>query len=163
MPRRVSRTALVEALTSPRFQVVKAASEQRYVLGVGYWAGPRDCIAKGIDGARDYIRPEELEKAAWSFMAKGAPTGVGHATFFGLTGSGADAEVVESYLWPQGAPDWHVIDTHGRETVIKSGDWLIGAILSPRAWADYKTGRWDGFSPQGTGRRLRRSTPGAAR
>ena len=124
-------------------------AEQRYVLGIAYQAGPDPRIRRGADGGRDYFTSEELEKAAWGFLQKGAQVGL----FHGPDETVGAATVVESYIW-RGEP-WDL----GDGTVVRKGDWLIGAILDERAWRLYKTGRITGFSPQGQARRLtRRST-----
>ncbi|WP_128381268.1 XkdF-like putative serine protease domain-containing protein [Streptomyces cavernae] len=121
--------------------------EQRYVLGVAYQAGPDPRIKRGADGGRDYFSPEELEKAAWSFLRNGPQVGLFHAD-----GTEGAAEIVESYIWR--GDDWALEDG----VVVKAGDWLIGAILDPVAWDLYKSGRITGWSPQGTARRI---TPGS--
>lgn len=121
--------------------------EQRYVLGIAYQAGPDPRIQRGADGGRDYFTPQELEKAAWSFLRNGPSVGLFHAD-----GTEGAAQIVESYVYR--GPDWNLGDV-----VVKSGDWLIGAILDERAWQLYKSGRITGFSPQGHARRItRRST-----
>ncbi|MFJ9771226.1 XkdF-like putative serine protease domain-containing protein [Kitasatospora sp. NPDC101157] len=118
--------------------------EQRYVLGIAYQAGPDPRIQRGADGGRDFFTPAELEKAAWSFLQDGgAQVGIGHVD--GTTGA---ATVVESYIWR--GPDWDL----GDGTVVKAGDWLVGAILDEPAWQLYKSGRITGFSPQGMARRI---------
>jgi hypothetical protein len=122
-------------------------SEQRYVLGVAYQAGPDPRIRRGADGGRDYFSPEELEKAAWNFLRSRPQVGLFHAD-----GTEGAAEIVESYVYR--GPDWDL----GDGVVVKSGDWLIGAILDPVAWDLYKSGRITGWSPQGTARRI---TPGS--
>lgn len=125
--------------------------EQRYVLGVAYQAGPDPRIAKGKDGGRDWFTPAELEKAAWKFLQNGPLSGLYH-----LDGTEGAATVVESYIYR--GPDWDL----GDDIVVKSGDWLVGAILDDRAWSLYKSGRLNGWSPQGSARRLRRTfTPAA--
>lgn len=150
---RVTPQRLADALRhGPRLTLVKAASEQRYVLGVGYWAGPRDQIGTGADGGRDFISAVELEKSAWGYIKKGSRVGLFHAEH-----TEGHADVVESYIYR--GPDWHIIDTTGRTQVIKAGDWLVGMILDPIAWDLYKTGQLDGLSPQG---RARRRQPGAS-
>ncbi len=118
------------------------AEPQRYVLGVAYQAGPDLRIQRGADGGRDYFTPEELEKAAWSFLRGGHAHGVFH-----VDGTEGAAETVESYVYR--GPDWDL----GDGVVVKAGDWLIGAILSERAWDLYKSGRVTGWSPQGTAKR----------
>lgn len=120
-------------------------NEQRYVLGIAYQAGRQSSITKGQDGHRDYFTHAELEKAAWKFLADG-PREVG---LFHMDGTEGHATVVESYVYR--GPDWTVGDT-----VVKSGDWLMGAILDDVAWGLYKDGRISGFSPQGTATRRRR-------
>lgn len=121
--------------------------EQRYVLGVAYQAGPDPRIMRGADGGRDFFSPEELEKAAWSFLKNGPQVGLFHAD-----GTEGAAEIVESYIWR--GDDWDL----GDGVVVKAGDWLIGAILDPVAWDLYKSGRITGWSPQGSARRI---TPGS--
>jgi len=124
--------------------VCKSAEPQRYVLGIAYQAGPDPRIAKGQDGGRDFFEAAELEKAAWEFLANGPRVGAFH-----LDGTGEDglATVVESYIYR--GPDWDL----GDRIVAKSGDWLLGAILSPAAWDMYRHGLVTGWSPQGVARR----------
>lgn len=120
------------------------ADEQRYVLGIAYQAGPDPRITKGADGGRDYFTAAELEKAAWKFLTGGRKVGLFH-----VDGTEGAADVVESYIYR--GPDWDL----GDGIVAKSGDWLIGAVLSPEAWELHKAGRLNGWSPQGTARRRR--------
>lgn len=121
--------------------------EQRYVLGIAYQAGRDERITKGADGARDFFTAVELEKAAWRFMADG-PRDVG---LFHMDGTEGHARVVESFIYR--GPDWTVGDT-----VVKAGDWLIGAVLDEVAWTLYKDGHISGFSPQGTAKRRKART-----
>lgn len=120
-------------------------SDQRYVLGIAYQAGPDPRIRRGADGGRDFFSEAELEKAAWSFLRNGPQVGLFHAD-----GTEGAAEIVESYVYR--GPDWDL----GGGVVVKSGDWLIGAILDEPAWRLYKSGRVTGFSPQGMARRITR-------
>lgn len=117
--------------------------EQRYVLGLAYQAGRDEHINVGADGGRDFFTPDELEKAAWAFLRKGPTIGLAHAA--GTEGSG---QVVESYIYR--GPDWDL----GDGVIVKAGDWLLGAILDPYAWQLYKAGHIDGWSVQGTARRI---------
>jgi len=121
-----------------------ADEPQRYVLGIAYQAGPDPRIAKGQDGGRDYFTEAELEKAAWRFLQNGPQVGLFH-----LDGTEGAANVVESYIYR--GPDWDL----GDGIVVRKGDWLMGAILDERAWHLYKTGKIDGWSPQGVARRRR--------
>jgi|SRR5215471_252370 len=118
--------------------------EQRYVLGVAYQAGPDPRIQRGADGGRDYFTPEELEKAAWSFLRNGPAVGL----FHGPESTVGHADVVESYVYR--GPDWDL----GDGVVVKAGDWLVGAVLDETAWQLYKSGRVTGWSPQGSARRI---------
>jgi hypothetical protein len=120
---------------------------QRYVLGVAYQAGPDPRIAKGADGGRDCFTAEELEKAAWGFMKSTRDVGADHAD----KTEGA-ADVVESYIYR--GPDWDL----GDGVIIKSGDWLLGTILSEESWKKYESGEFTGFSPQGSAIRRSRSS-----
>jgi hypothetical protein len=58
--------------------------------------------------------------------------------------------VVESYIYRNDQP-WDL----GDGLVVRKGDWVVGAILSPEAWSLYKSGRISGWSPQGSARRHR--------
>lgn len=129
--------------------VLKAVDEQRYVLGVAYQPGRDPRIAKGIDGGRDYFTEAELEKAAWTYLQDGGMNvGLSHAD-----GTEGAAKVVESYVYR--GPDWVIKAIDGEDVVVKTGSWLVGAILDEHSWAMYKAGRITGISPQGTGTRRR--------
>jgi len=69
--------------------------EQRFLLTIGYQAGPDSRIRRGADGYRDYFTPEELEKAAWSLLRSGSPT----CGLFHVDGTEGAAEIVESMIW----------------------------------------------------------------
>ena len=58
------------------------------------------------------------------------------------------ATVVESYIYRPEQP-WDL----GNGIVVRKGDWLLGAVLSPRAWDMYQRGLISGWSPQGLARR----------
>lgn len=119
--------------------------EQRFLLGIAYQAGKSSLIKRGADGGRDYFEPEELEKAAHSYLRNGPRVGLFHLD--GTDGE-ATATVVESYIYRNDEP-WAVAD----DLVVRKGDWVIGAILSPKAWELYKAGRISGWSMQGTAKR----------
>lgn len=118
-------------------EVFKAVEERRYTLGVAYPANRPD-VGVAMDGHIDFVTPEVLEKAAWSFMRSGAAVGLHHAD--GTDGAGT---VVESYLWP-GEP-WPQPNGY----VVQKGDWLLGVQWGPEAWSLIKSGKVRGFSPQG--------------
>lgn len=119
---------------------------QRYLLSIAYQAGPDPRIATGADGSRDFFTKEELEKAAWEFMKTSRSMGLFHED-----GTEGAADVVESYIYR--GPDWDL----GDGVIVKAGDWLIGNILDPAAWALYESGDITGVSPQGTAKRRKPS------
>lgn len=123
-----------------------AVEEKRFVLGVAHPAGWSDKLVKGLDGHRDWMSPDTVEKAAWGHLTDGRQIGLRHRD--GTVGA---AQVVESYIWR--GPDWSVTDTLGHTQVIKSGDWVLGAILDEPTWQQYKAGEFLGWSVQGGGRR----------
>jgi Putative phage serine protease XkdF len=138
----------VEVPESAR-EVAKSAEPQRYCLGIAYQAGPRECIARGQDGGRDYLDAADLELAAWEFISKGPRVGMFHLDGTETTGDGeATATVVESYIYRPEQP-WDL----GNGIVVRKGDWLLGAVLSPTAWDMYRRGLITGWSPQGMARR----------
>ena len=123
------------------------ADEQRFVLSVAYQAGRDPRIRKGQDGGRDCFTPEQLEKAAWSFMRNGPKGGTFH-----VDGTVGAITYTESSIYR--GPDWVVTGPDGRTTVVKAGDWIVGGVLDPAAWDLYKRGLITGVSPQGTARRI---------
>lgn len=124
-----------------------ADEPMRFLLGIAYQAGPDERIQRGADGGRDYFTAGELEKAAHSFLRNGPRVGLFHVD--GTDGE-ATATVVESYIYRNNDP-WVVAD----DLVVRKGDWVVGAVLSPKAWDLYKGGRISGLSPQGTATRRR--------
>jgi hypothetical protein len=121
-------------------------NEQRYTLGVVYKADTPD--AHG-----EFMTREELRKAAWDYAVNAREVGVFHAD-----GTGGTGVPVESFLWPDGAPDWEVKAADGSTVVVvKSGDWLMGNVWSPGAWRLIKSGRINGLSMQGLA--VRREAP----
>lgn len=127
-----------------------AKEPERYVLGIAYQAGRDERIMKGQDGNRDWFAPAELRKAAASFM-KSLEAGVLH-----LDNTFGHIQITESYCWPEGAPDW-IVKTAAGDVVVKAGDWLVGGILDEPTWRAVKDGRLTGWSPQGTGVRIRKA------
>ncbi|MGA5820820.1 XkdF-like putative serine protease domain-containing protein [Kitasatospora sp. NPDC094028] len=125
--------------------------ERQYVLGLAYQAGRDARIVKGMDGGRDFFTPDELEKACWSFLPGGADVGL----FHGPDDTIGHFTVTESYIYR--GPDW----PQENGTVIKAGDWLIGGICDDIAWRLVKSGRVNGFSPQGAARRITPRDPGS--
>jgi hypothetical protein len=112
---------------------------QRYSLAVAYPANRSDLH-------REYMRPEQVEATAWSYLAKHRGAGVAH--FDGTAGAGT---VVESYIYR--GPDWRMTAADGRTVVVKSGDWLIGVLWDPAVWELIESGRLTGVSIQGSAKR----------
>lgn len=119
--------------------IVAPQNPKRFVLGVAY-------PANRVDGHNEYMAPDELEKAAWEYVRKHRNVG-----FFHADGTGGHAEIVESYLYR--GPDWHTTDIDGGEQVIKSGDWVLGAILDEPGFALVTSSKADGWSLDGVARR----------
>lgn len=127
---------------------VAKGAEKRFLLGLAYQAGADPRIRKGQDGGRDTFTPDELEKACWSFLPGGGQIGIAH-----LDGTLGHMTVTENYIYR--GPDWE----QPSGLVIKSGmAWLIGGICDEYAWGLAKSGRVNGFSPQGGARRRRIET-----
>jgi len=124
----------------PRVKVLKARTEQRYTLGVAYIPDHPD-VGIALDGHQDQISAEELEKAAWRFMAKSPKVGLHHKD-----GTESAGQVVESYIYR--GPQWKIAG----ETIV-AGTWLLGVIWSEEAWQEVKSDEVRGLSPQGTVRR----------
>ena len=118
--------------------VIKSSDEDRFLLCVVYSGRlPK----KGVDGHIDLAPDDVLEKAAWSYLVKGAQTGMWHED-----GHDGEAVCVESYI--HRAPDW---DVNGDGSlIVQKGDWLAGFVLSDAAWRLYKAGRIGGVSFQGS-------------
>jgi len=116
---------------------------QQFVLGIAYQAGRDDRIRKGLDGKRDWFSADELEKAAWRFGAGPRDVGIEH----GPSNTVGHINIVESYVYR--GPDWQIGDT-----IVKAGDWLVGGICDDVAWNLVQTGRLNGWSPQGRGKRI---------
>ncbi len=133
--------------------VVKVADEDRYMLCVVY--SPSRLPLRGKDKRVDLVSPRTLEVAAWSYLAKGAPTGMWHED-----GHDGVARCVESYLYRNPVP-W---DVNGDGSlVVKEGDWLAGFILSTGAWGLFKSGEIGGVSFQGSCGRKPASADAVAR
>lgn len=131
------------------YQMVKAAEEQRYTLGLAYPHDRAD-VSTAADGFRDFVSAPTLEIAAWSFMAKGAEVGLLHRD-----GSEGHGIVVESYIYR--GPDWHIKAIDGSDQVITAGDWLLGHVWDEVAWKAIKSRLLNGLSPQGPVRRRKPS------
>ena len=133
-------------------QVLKTTEELKYSLGLAYpaWVAP----GKGADGYNDFCSDLALERCAWRWMAKNREIGLFHQDRPELAGH---ATVVESYIYR--GPDWEVISpVDGSKVVIKAGDWMLGTVWDDYGWSLVKSGRVNGWSPEG-GARRRAATP----
>ena len=132
--------------------VLKSSEEDRFLLCVVY--SPHTMPLRGMDGKTDLASPKVLEKAAWSYLAKGGRTGMFHKP-----GHEDEARCVESGIYR--GPDW---DVNGDGSlIVRKGDWLAGFVLSKPAWSLYKSGDIGGVSLQGTCRRKPASDKAIAR
>lgn len=134
--------------------VIKAVEEQRFTLGLAYPALSPD-VAKAMDGHRDFASAELVEKAAWGYMADHREVGLIH-----FTPDSAAGTVVESYVYR--GPDWCCKAVDGSEQMILAGDWLLGTVWTPPAWAAIKSGQVDGLSVVGSARRRKPSAEALA-
>lgn len=123
-----------------KYAVVKEAPEQRYTLGVAYPASQVGKAAdpKDVDAHQEMMTADELEAAAWRFMASGAsPSGTMHKD-----GTGGAGQVVESYIYR--GPTWKV-----EGEVVEPGDWMLGVVWDETTWGRIKAGELNGYSLQG--------------
>jgi len=139
---KVSRDTLAAALTG-RGAIRKAAPEKRFVWGVAY-------PANRVDGHGEYMGADSLEQSAWGFLAKGREIGLYHTD--GTVGHGT---VVESGI--HRGPSYVLKGIDGAEQTINEGDWLLGVQFDEQTWPLVKSGKVNGWSMQGIGKR--RSTP----
>ncbi len=135
-------------------RVFKSQPEQRYTLGLAYPANRPD-VGKAADGYRDFVSPDVLEEAAWSFLRKGGRVGLQH-----MDGTEGHGEVVESYIYR--GPAWSMKAADGSDQVVMPGDWLLGVRWDEPTWAGIKDEQWNGLSPQGAARRRQPSASALA-
>jgi hypothetical protein len=135
----------IEGLDTIAVDVLKAQEEKRWTLGLAYPCLKADA-AVAADGHRDFIGPQQLERAAWTWMAKHRDVGLWHKD-----GVSNQATVVESHIH-RGDP-WVIKAADGSTVTVCEGDWLIACIWSEEAWPLVKSGAIRGFSPQGAARR----------
>jgi hypothetical protein len=134
--------------------LVKSEATRRYTLTVAYPADKPD-TSVAADGYRDFAGKSAVEDAAWAYLTKSPEVGLWHAD--GTDGAG---QVVESYIYR--GPDWTVKAADGSEHVVKAGDWLLGIVWSPDAWARVEAGEIGGVSMQGRAARRKPSAEAVA-
>lgn len=119
---------------------------KRFVFGVAY-------PANRPDGHDEFMRPEEVERVAWDYARNHRRVG-----FFHADGTEGHADVVESSIYR--GPTYVVKDINGADQEIRTGDWLLGAILDEVSWGLVTTGRATGWSIDGAMKR--RTVPRSA-
>lgn len=143
MTTKISRAALEAALSAPGAIRKALADEQRFAFGVAY-------PAKRLDGHDEFMSAKSVEAAAWSFVTKGMEVGFHHAD--GTLGHG---QVVESAI--HRGPAYIAKAADGTEHTVGTGDWVLGVVFDRETWPLIKSGRVNGWSIQGFGKR--RSVP----
>lgn len=137
----IEKAVVYEPFGVDRLVHVVKAEEQRYTLSVVY-----PCSARGMpepDFHGDTMSDIELERAAWGFMGRGTDRiGLMHRP-----GSQGAGRVVESYIWR--GESWKMQDAGGAEQEISPGDWVMGIVWTPEAWAAIRGGEITGLSLQG--------------
>lgn len=130
--------------------VIKAAPERRFTLGLAYPAMKPDA-SMAADGHRDFVSPEVLEKTAHEWLHKYRDVNLFHKD-----GTSGHFTPAESYIWR--FPDWEVPSpVDGKTYVVKAGDWLLGGYWDEYGWELVKAGLVNGWSPEGTARRSKPS------
>lgn len=112
----------------------------QYTLGVAY---PHS----ELDSHGDFTDETELEQAAWNFMRNVVAKGEGGVGTDHATGTDGAAQVVESYVYR--GPEWTIELGDDETVVVKSGDWMVGAIWTDDAWERIEKGEITGWSIQG--------------
>ncbi len=123
--------------------------DQHYVLGVAY-------PANKVDGHGEFMSRDSVRKAARSFIVPSDARVIGFHHADGTEGHGT---VVDSFLWPDGAPDWVTKGADGNTQTVRAGDWLIGVEFDAETWPLIKTGKVNGWSIQGMGARRESEAP----
>jgi 2'-5' RNA ligase len=117
------------------YSVIKSEAEKRFTLGIVY--SPDE-----VDAQADYMKADEVEKAAWNIMERLAlgkfKIGLEHNKFKTSDGA-APGILVESYVWR--APD---MELNGVK--VTKGSWIAGVVWHPEAWELVKAGELHGYS-----------------
>ena len=123
--RKSKRLTILKSSTSPMKQIVYCV-----VLAPGE-----------VDTQDEWMKAEEIEKAAHQYLVKSRVVGVQHSKV-------ADSEVVESYIAPQ---DMDFDGQYGPQVVTK-GSWVIGIkVNDPELWQKVLDGEITGVSVGGVG------------
>lgn len=116
--------------------IFKADSQKQIVYGVVL-------EPHSVDSQDDWMKPEDIEKAAHGYLIKSREVGKQHV-------GKMDAEVVESYIAPQ---DMMLEGQYGSQ-VVKQGSWVLGVKVNDQSeWSKVVSGHYTGFSVGGFGLR----------
>ena len=114
------------------------AQDSRVLYGVVY-APCQKGQKCSLDSQNDFVRPDELRKAAWDFMAKSRTVGNQHR-------GPAKAEVVESFVAP--------MDMAVDGEKITKGSWVLAVrVKDDTIWKAVQNGELNAFSIGGKGLR----------
>jgi len=114
------------------------ADEPKVVYGVVYAPCQKGQKCQ-LDTQKDFVRPDELRKAAWDFMAKSRTVGNQHQ-------GPAKAEVVESFVAP--------MDMAVDGEKITKGSWVLAVrVKDDTIWKAVQNGELNAFSIGGKGLR----------
>jgi len=119
-------------------EIIRKDVKKRVVTGIVLEPGTKD--AQG-----DIIPAEEIEKAAWDFLARWRYTGLHHEGE-----PDPRLQVVESWIAPVAFSF-----PENKKSVIKRGTWLLSVRCPPDIWEKVEKGELRGFSIQGMGKRKR--------
>jgi len=133
---------LIEKLVekSLPLEIVRKDAKKRVVTGIVLEPGTKD--AQG-----DIIPAEEIEKAAWDFLARWRYTGLHHEGE-----PDPRLQVVESWIAPV-----EFSFPENKKFVVRKGTWLLSVRCPPDIWEKVEKGELRGFSIQGMGKRKRLS------
>lgn len=127
---RPKRKRALKSVVASGSLIVKDEDRQRYTLGVVY-------AKNELDSEKDFATEDDLEKAAWEYLANTRDIGVMHKD--GTSGAGV---LVESYIYR--GPRWEV-----EGQVVEPGDWVAGAIWEEPTFKRILNGDLTGWSLQG--------------
>lgn len=125
-------------------EIAKADSEKQQIFG---WASVVEVNGEPVlDLQGDVITPEEMEKAAYTYVQKSRKGGDMHLR------NGWEpikkSEMIESFIVTD-----EKRQAMGLPSTVPTGWWVGFAVQDPQVWADIKDGKRTGFSIHGHGRR----------
>lgn len=150
------------------FVVLVKGSEKRYTLGVVYEPDVADT-------QNEFAKAEDIEQAAWDFMARMQAAGQFGQFVFKAALSGDEAELdvteMEEMFKSQGLDDEHLqvteplgdivesyiapCDMTIGEQLVKKGTWMLGVCWNEQMFEKIKKGERTGLSMFGLTRRVK--------